>query len=176
MNQYRLELVYSKEVIAHKVKELASRISDDYRGKEPILIGVLKGVFIFFADLVRNLEIPIKIDFVRLKSYGDQDKSPGKVEIKKAWELPLKGKDVIVIEDIIDTGITLDFLLDRLRQDGVNSLKVCTLIDKKSRKVVEIDASYIGFELKEDLFVVGYGMDFAEEYRFLPEIFHIQTS
>jgi hypoxanthine phosphoribosyltransferase len=167
-----LKLLFAKKDIASTVARLAKEISVDYANKQLVLIGVLKGAFMFLADLVRQLTIPVEIEFMRITSYGSQKESSGEIIIKKDVELSLEGKDILIIEDIVDTGLSLSFLLDHLRAHNPSSLKVCALIDKKSRREVEAQVDYIGFEMDEG-FIVGYGIDFNEGYRALPEIFVI---
>jgi hypoxanthine phosphoribosyltransferase len=157
-----LKLLFSKKDIASTVARLAKEISVDYANKKVVLIGVLKGAFMFLADLVRQLTIPVEIEFIRIASYGSQKESSGEIIIKKDVEISLEGKDILIVEDIVDTGLSLSFLLDHLR----------ALIDKKSRREVEAQVDYIGFEMDEG-FIVGYGIDFNEGYRALPEIFVI---
>ena len=149
---------------------MAQEISTDYADKRVVLIGVLKGAFIFLADLVRQLTIPAEIEFVRIASYGAHKESSGEITIKKDVETSLEGKDVLVIEDIVDTGLSLTFLLDHLHANNPSSLKVCALVDKRSRREVEVQVDYTGFGMDEG-FIVGYGIDFNERYRVLPEIF-----
>ena len=167
-----LKLLFSKKDIASAVARLAKEISVDYANKKVVLIGVLKGAFMFLADLVRQLTIPVEIEFIRISSYGSQKESSGEIIIKKDVEISLEGKDILIIEDIVDTGLSLSFLLDHLRAHNPSSLKVCALIDKKSRREVAAQVDYIGFEMDEG-FIVGYGIDFNEGYRALPEIFVI---
>lgn len=165
-----LREVISKKEILKKVKELAQKIDKDYKNEPIVLIGTLKGAFIFLADLVRFLKNPnIQIDFVRVKSYGTSNTSSEKVEITKDLEISIEGKNVILIEDIVDTGITLKFLYEHLKKFNPKSLKICALIDKKERRKVNIPIDYKGFEIEKG-FLVGYGLDFAENYRHLPEI------
>lgn len=172
MKDEKLVLLYSKEDIARKVTDLANQISKDYDGKKVILICILKGAFIFLADLIRNLRIPLKIDFVRLASYGSQTRSLGDINITKDIELSIEGKDVVVVEDIVDTGLTTSYLIERLKAKKPNSLRLCVLIEKRERREVNIEADYVGFRLEEG-FIVGYGLDFDERYRHLPEIYKI---
>jgi len=169
----KLELLISEEEIRKKVKELAEQINRDYKDKKPILIGVLKGAFIFMADLIRELKIPVKVEFVRLKSYAGTE-TTGKVEVKLDIEENVKGKDVIVVEDIIDSGITIDFLTKKLIEKGVKSVAICALLDKPERRVVNVRVDYVGFKIPNK-FVVGYGLDFNEKYRELPAIYVVQT-
>ena len=165
-----LRLLFSKEEITEAVARLAQEISADYANKKVVLIGVLKGAFVFLADLVRQLTIPVEIEFIRIASYGSQKETLGKITVKKDVEIPLKGKDILVIEDIVDTGLSLTFLIDHLRAHNPSSLKVCALVDKNSRRKVEVQVNYTGFAMA-DGFIVGYGIDFNERYRALPEIF-----
>ncbi len=168
----KLNILISREEIKEIVKKLAEQISKDYEGKDLILVCILKGAFMFLSDLVRQLKIPVKIDFVRLASYGSQTKSSGLVEITKDIEIPIEGKDVLIIEDIVDSGRTLLFLKERLELSNPKSVKICALLDKKARREVEIEADYIGREI-ENVFVVGYGIDFNESFRNLPDIYYI---
>jgi len=172
MEAYRLNPLLSREQIASIVKGLADQISKDYSDRELVLVCILKGAFMFLSDLVRHLQIPVKIDFVRLASYGSGTKTSGRVEITKDIETPIEGKDVLVIEDIIDSGRTLQFLKDRLYLSNPRSVKICALLDKKARREVEIEVDYLGKDV-EDVFVVGYGIDFNEAYRNLPEIYYV---
>lgn len=172
MEKYQLHPLISREEIESIVKRLADQISKDYQGKELILICILKGAFMFLSDLIRHLRIPVKIDFVRLSSYGSQMRSSGQVEITKDIEVSIEGKEVLIIEDIIDSGLTLKFLKDRLSLSRPNSVKVCALLDKKARREVSIEPDYLGKAI-EDVFVVGYGIDVEECYRHLPEIYYV---
>jgi hypoxanthine phosphoribosyltransferase len=157
------------------VKDLAGRISGDYGQVDLVLVCVLKGGFMFLSDLVRRLQMPVQIDFVRLASYGSGMKSAGRIEITKDIEVSVEGKDVLVVEDIIDSGRTIRFLKERLALSNPRSIKVCTLLDKKARREVEMEADYIGKEV-DDVFIVGYGIDFNEAYRNLPEIYYVTTT
>jgi len=172
MEEYRLNPFISHEQIASIVKDLADQISKDYSGRELVLVCILKGAFMFLSDLVRHLQIPVQIDFVRLASYGTGMKTSGMIEITKDIEISLEGKDVLIIEDIIDSGRTLQFLRDRLSLSSPHSVKICALLDKKARREVEIEADYLGKEI-DNVFVVGYGIDFNETYRHLPEIYYV---
>jgi len=174
MEGYHLTPLLSKEQIESIVKDLADRISKDYDQREVVLVCILKGAFMFLSDLVRHLRMPLQVDFVRLASYGTGTKSSGRIEITKDVETPLEGKDVLIIEDIIDSGRTLLFLKERLSLANPRSLKVCALFDKKTRREVEIEGDYIGKEIK-DVFIVGYGIDFNEAHRNLPEIYYVTT-
>jgi len=168
----RLSRLLTAEEIASIVKSLADQISRDYIGKELILVCILKGAFMFLSDLIRHLRISVKVDFVRLSSYGAGLKSSGLVEISKDIEIPIEGKDVLIIEDIVDSGQTLQFLKERLALSHPRSIKICALLDKKARREVKIEADYLGKEI-EDIFIVGYGIDFNEDYRNLPGIYYV---
>jgi hypoxanthine phosphoribosyltransferase len=172
MEGYHLNPLLSREEIDSIVKKLAEQISRDYQEKELTLVCVLKGAFMFLSDLVRYLQLPVKIDFVRLASYGAGMKSSGTIEITKDVELPLEGRDVLIIEDIVDSGRTLLFLKDRLILANPRSVKICALLDKKARREVEIAVDYLGREV-DDVFIVGYGIDFNENYRSLPEVYYV---
>ncbi len=168
------EVLFSREQIGARVRELAAEISREYQGRELIVIGILKGAFIFMADLIRCLSIPCEVDFVRLASYGSGAASSGKVVLTKDIETSIKGKEILIVEDIVDTGLTLTFLVDWLRERNPRSLKVCALLDKRKRRLVPFEADYVGFTI-EDGFVVGYGLDFDEKSRFLPDICTIKN-
>jgi hypoxanthine phosphoribosyltransferase len=155
--------------IEARVAILAKKISSDYEGKEPILIGVLKGVVFFFSDLVMRMTIPSKMDFIRATSYGSGSTSSGVIRILKDVELPLKGEDVIIVEDIVDTGLTLDQMVRHLEAKGPASIKICALIDKSERRTKEVRIDYLGFEVPSG-FLIGYGLDYDERYRYLPDI------
>lgn len=165
-----LRLLFSREEIEEAVRRLGRQISSDYQGRRPLLIGVLKGAFVFLADLIRNLSIPVEVDFVRLSSYGAGMETSGVVRMGKDLEADVRGRDVIVVEDIVDTGISLKFLLEELSSRGPASLRVCALVDKKHRREVPVEVDYVGFEIERG-FIVGYGIDYAERYRELPEIY-----
>ena len=164
------ELYLSRETISTKVKELGQKISSDYAGKEPILIGILNGVVFFFADLVREMTIPSKIDFIRAASYGPGMTSSGTIRLTKDVELPIQGKHVIIIEDIVDTGLTLNRIVKKLKERDPGSIKICALIDKIERREKEIVIDYCGFQVKKG-FLAGYGLDYDEQYRYLPDIY-----
>jgi hypoxanthine phosphoribosyltransferase len=163
------KVIIPREEIANKVAELATQLRKDYRGKNPLLIGILKGSFVFMSDLVRAMNIPVEIDFVRLASYGAGKDSAGKVKLIKDVETPIKGRHVLVVEDIVDRGLTVRFLLDYLSFRKPASLKLCALFDKPSRRKVEVPIDYLGFTVP-DAFVVGYGLDLNEKFRHLPDL------
>jgi hypoxanthine phosphoribosyltransferase len=163
----------SRDEIARRVAELGERIGRDYAGPDLVMVGVLKGVFIFMADLVRALPFPVEVDFVRLCSYGAGTTTSGEVHITKDVELPLKDRDVLIVEDIVDTGLTLDFLRQHLLSHRPRSLKICCLIDKQERREVDVPLDYVGFVVEQG-FLVGYGLDCGEQSRTLPEIFVLE--
>ena len=163
------EILFSEEVINAKIKELAGRISDDYKGKDLLVVGVLKGSVIFAAELIKNITIPCEIDFMAVSSYGTSSETTGIVRILKDLDHEVSGKDIIIVEDIVDSGVTLDYLLNYLKGRKANSVEIVSLLTKLSRRKVDIDCKYIGFE-SPDEFIVGYGLDYAEKYRNLPFI------
>jgi hypoxanthine phosphoribosyltransferase len=163
------EVLISKEEISIMVKNLADRISRDYEGKELVLIGVLKGGFIFLADLIREITIPCMVDFISVSSYGSSTSSSGVVRIIKDTDIDIKGKHVLLVEDIVDTGLTLNHLKDLFKTRGPADVRVCTAFNKEARRKVESIVEYIGIEVP-DKFIVGYGLDYSEKYRNLPEV------
>ena len=172
-SQPQLKILISRDEIAKAIDRLAREIQRDYQGKQPLLISVLKGSFMFMADLIRQLDLPLELDFVRLSSYGAARESSGKVRIIQGVKTPVKGRDVLVIEDIVDSGITVSFLLNYLRKKQPASLKVCTLTDKPSRRRVPVPIDYRGFTVPNK-FIVGYGLDCDERFRNLPDIYLIE--
>jgi hypoxanthine phosphoribosyltransferase len=167
--QPQVKILIRRDQIAKAVDRLASEIKRDYQDKQPLLIGVLKGSFVFMADLIRQLDSPLELDFVRLSSYGAATESSGKVRVIQGVKTPVKGKDVLVIEDIVDTGITISFLLDYLKKKRPASLKLCALTDKPSRRKIPVPIDYLGFTVPNE-FVVGYGLDCDQRFRNLPDI------
>ena len=163
------EILLTPEQIASRVQELGAEITKDYQGKNLVVIGILKGALPFMADLIRQIKVPLRYDLMAVSSYGASTKTSGAVQILKDIEMVLEGEDVLVVEDIIDTGLTLSYLLRNLEARHPASLKVCTLLDKPSRREVEITPAYNGFVIP-DRFVVGYGLDYAERFRELPFI------
>lgn len=163
------KVLLSKEEIGREVKRLAQEINRDYRGRCPLLLGILKGSFVFMADLIRLLEIPVEIDSVSLSSYGSARVTSGQIKVVQGLRSPVKGRDVLVIEDIVDTGLTVGYLLDYLRKRKPASLKLCALFDKPSRRKTPVPIDYLGFTLP-DRFVVGYGLDYDEKFRRLPDL------
>jgi hypoxanthine phosphoribosyltransferase len=163
------EVLYSEEVIQKKVQELGAVVSRDYAGRNPLVICVLKGAFIFMADLSKNITIPIELDFMAVSSYGNSTRSSGEVKIVKDLDASVEGRDVLIVEDIIDSGLTLSYLIDVLERRNALSVNVVALFDKPGRRTVDLNADYTGFTIP-DAFVVGYGLDYAEKYRNLPYV------
>lgn len=168
----RLVLLFSRVQIAQRVTDLAASINADYLGRDLVLIGILRGAFVFLADLIRQLTIPVKIDFLGAASYGARTHTSGQVSITKGLQVPVAGRDVLLVEDIEDTGVTLQAIQNKLKELGPRSIKVCTLIDKRERRLVDMPLDYVGFEIAKG-FIVGYGIDYAEHYRNLPDIYRI---
>ena len=164
-----VKIMISEEEIDKKIAEMAKQISEDYAGKEIHMICVLKGGVFFMTELAKRITVPVSLDFMCAKSYGDGTVSIGTLKITKDLDEPIEGKDVLVVEDIIDTGNTLSHLMRYLGGSGVASLKLCTLLDKPERREKEINSDYVGFTIP-DAFVVGYGLDYAQKYRNLPYI------
>lgn len=169
MHEDIAEVLISEEQIQAKVAELGQQISRDYQGKHLLLLGTLKGAVPFIADLARAITLPLEIDYMAISSYGDSTQSSGVVRILKDLEGPVDRKHILVIEDIIDSGLTLHYLLDMIRRRNPLSLRICTLLDKQRERVQAIETSYVGFQIP-DRFVVGYGLDYAQRYRNLPYI------
>lgn len=167
----KIEVLISQEDLQKRIKELAKQIDTDYIGRELVLIGILKGSVIFMSELAKNIESNISIDFMEVSSYEGTE-STGKVKINKDVRNLIEGKDVIIVEDIIDTGRTLSSLIEYLKQKKPNSIKIATMLSKPSRRIIEVKVDYIGFEI-EDIFVIGYGLDYNEKYRNLPYIGYI---
>jgi hypoxanthine phosphoribosyltransferase len=162
-------ILITKEEIHREVFRLAQEISIDYEGKNPLLLGILKGSFVFMADLIRLLEIPLEIEFISLSSYGSAKVSSGKVKVVKGLRSPLEGRDVLVVEDIVDTGLSTSYLLDYLHKRKPASVKLCALLDKPARRKTAVHIDYLGITIP-DRFVVGYGLDVDEKFRNLPDL------
>lgn len=158
--------------IKKAVARLATEIRHDYQGKQPLLIGILKGSFVFMADLIRQLELPVEVDFVSLSSYGAGKQTSGNVRVVQGLRTPVRDRHVLVVEDIVDTGLTISFLLGYLRRKKPASLRLCALTDKPSRRQVPVDIDYLGFTVP-DKFIVGYGIDWNEKFRHLPDICYV---
>jgi hypoxanthine phosphoribosyltransferase len=165
--------VVTENEIKLKVAHIGKKISDDYRGSDIVLIGVLKGAFVFLSDLMRNLTIPVTVDFVGVSSYGNESCSSGKIRLTKDVSLEIKHKHVLIVEDIVDTGLTLSWLVEYLKSFGPRSLKICAFIDKAERREVEVHVDYRCCQVREG-FLVGYGLDYKEQYRELPAIYHLK--
>jgi len=163
------EVLYSADEIAQKVKEIGKKITEDYQGKELLLVCTLRGASIFFSDLVRNIDLDIKIDFIATTSYGASTKTSGEVKLTKDLNTPIVGKHVIIVEDIVDSGLTLKYVKRMLEARDPASVKICSILDKPSGRRTELTADYYGFVVP-DVFIVGYGLDYAERYRQLPDI------
>src|ERR671931_730772 len=161
------EILLDADAIAERVRELGAEIARDYAGREPVLVSILKGALPFLADLMRATPIPLALDFLEVSSYGAGTESTGAVRILKDLANPIEGRDVLVVEDILDTGHTLSYVFDHLRAQRPESVRLCVLLDKPARRVIPIEIDYRGFEIP-DKFVVGYGLDYAERYRNLP--------
>jgi len=168
-SQLKLHILFSRKEIEATVKKLASEIKEDYQDKSPLLIGILKGSFMFMADLIRQLDFPLEVEFIKLSSYGQGRESSGKVKVVQGLRSKIKGRHILVIEDIVDTGLTIGFLLDYLREKKPASLKLCALTDKPSRRRVSVTIDYLGFTVPNK-FIVGYGIDWDEKFRYLPDI------
>ncbi|CAK7041092.1 hypoxanthine phosphoribosyltransferase [Tissierella carlieri] len=162
-------VLVTEDEIEEKVKELGKQIMEDYKGKDLILVGILKGAVIFMSDLARNIKMPIGMDFMAVSSYGRSSTSTGEVRIIKDLDFSVENKDVLIVEDIIDTGYTLAYLTDNLKKRGAASVKVCTLLDKPERRKVDVSVDYLGFAIPDE-FVVGYGLDYSEIGRNLPYV------
>lgn len=163
------EIVFNEEIIQKRVRELGEKIAKDYAGEELVVVAVLRGSIIFVADLIRCIDLPVVLDTVALSSYYNGTDSSGRVKINKDLESSISGKNVLIVEDIADRGVTLKFLMEMLTVRKAKSIKTCTLLNKPSRRIVDVDLDYIGFEI-EDYFVIGYGLDFAQKYRNYPKI------
>lgn len=163
------QILFTEEELKQRVRELGEQITADYAGKEPVLVSVLRGSYIFMADLSRSIDRPCSIDFMSVSSYGKGTSSSGQVQITKDLSEPIEGKDLIIVEDILDSGNTLFYLMKVLETRKPASVRLCTLLDKPERRVKDIKADYVGFSVP-DAFVVGYGLDYAEMYRNLPYI------
>ena len=163
------EVLLTEEQILEKVRELGSAISKDYESKDLLIVGILKGSVLFASELIKNITIPCEIDFMAVSSYGNSTETSGVVRILKDLEHSIEGKDIIIVEDIIDSGVTLDYLLKYLTARKANSVEIVTLLTKPSRRKVDINVKYCGFEVPDE-FLVGYGLDYAEKYRNLPYV------
>jgi hypoxanthine phosphoribosyltransferase len=170
-----LKPLFSRQEIKKAVKRIGTAISRDYRGEEVVCVCILKGSFIFTSDLVREIKLPTTVDFMRVSSYGTGMSSKGEITITKDLEMDISGRNVLVIEDIVDSGLTLKWIRDALLARNPKSLKIVCLLDKKARREVDVPCDYVGLTI-EDGFIVGYGIDYAEQYRNLPEILVVEKS
>ena len=164
-----LEPLFSSEQIQTRISELGAEIARDYAGRNPLLLGVLKGAVIFLSDLMRAVDLRLGVEFMAISSYGEATRSSGEVKIVKDLDVPIEGRDILIVEDIVDTGLTLSYLMANLRSRGAESVKLAALLNKQERRIREVQIDYLGFTIP-DAFVVGYGLDFAERYRNLPYI------
>lgn len=162
-------VLFSEEQIAEKIKEIGAQISKDYEDKNPLIISVLRGSFIFMADLCRAVTVPCEVDFMSASSYGAGSVSSGEVKIVKDLDTSVEGRHIIVVEDILDSGRTLSYLLKNLEARGAESIALCTFLDKPDRRVIPVDVDYCGFTVPDE-FIVGYGLDYAQKYRNLPYV------
>lgn len=169
MKQDIQEILFSEEVLNKRIKELANEISKDYEGKSLVVVGILKGSVLFAAELIKNISVKCEIDFMAVSSYGSSTETSGVVRILKDLDSSIEGKDILLVEDIVDTGITLSYLLKYLQARKANSIEIVSLLNKPVRRKTDLDVKYIGFEVP-DGFIVGYGIDYAEKYRNLPFI------
>ncbi len=173
-SQSNPRVLFSREEIEATVKRLAGEIRRDYHDKHPLLIGILKGSFVFLADLIRRLDFPLEVEFIRVSSYGQSANSSGKVKVVQGLRAKAKGRHVLVIEDIVDTGITISFLMAYLARKKPASLKLCALTDKPSRRQIPVTIDYLGFTVPNK-FIVGYGIDWDEKFRYLPDICFVEV-
>lgn len=169
MHPHVEKILLDEEQIKERVKQLGQQITEDYKDENILVVGILKGAMIFLADLVRNIDVPTSFDFMAVSSYGAGTVSSGVVRIMKDLDKSIEGKHVIIVEDIVDTGLTLQYLVENIRSRGPASLKLCTLLDKPDRRKVDVPVDYKGFSIPDE-FVVGYGLDYNERYRNLPYI------
>ncbi len=165
-------LVLSRNELRERIHELGAQISEDYKNRDLVAVGILNGAFIFLADLIRTLSIPLEVDFIRVASYDNDSSSSGNVRLTKDVELNIKGKDILLVEDIVDTGTTLTWLQDFFAKRSVRSVRTCVLLDKRERREIDVTIDYAGFSDKEG-FLIGYGLDYAQQYRHLSDIFHL---
>lgn len=163
------QILLSEQAIGKMVAELGAKITNDYQGKNLLLVSILKGSIVFMADLMRAIDLPCRIDFMSVSSYGNNARSSGVVQIIKDLQMPIEGYDLLLVEDILDSGKTLSYLINILAERHPRSIRICTLLDKPSRRQAPVQADYVGAEIP-DAFVVGYGLDYAEQYRNLPYI------
>lgn len=169
MNNDIKKILIEEKELQDKVAELGAKITQDYKGKDLLIICVLKGAVVFLGDLVRKIDLPLDMDFMAVSSYGANTKSSGVVRILKDLDENIEGKHVLIVEDIIDSGLTLAYLIENLKSRGPETVEICTILDKKERRTIDLDIKYTGFSVPDE-FVVGYGLDYAEKYRNLPYV------
>lgn len=164
------KILVKQEDIRERVREMGEKITADYKGKAPVMVCILKGASVFFSDLCREIDLPLTMDFMAISSYGSATKTSGVVRVLKDLDNDIVGKDVILVEDIVDTGVTLNYLMKMLEQRGASSIRICTLLDKPGRRIIEgLKADYCCFDIPDE-FVVGYGLDYDQRYRNIPDI------
>ncbi|RPJ64220.1 MAG: hypoxanthine phosphoribosyltransferase [Dehalococcoidia bacterium] len=168
-----LKVLISQEEISKAIDRIAAEIRRDYKNEDPLMIGILKGSFIFMSDLIRKIDIPLEIDFVGLSSYGSGTESSGKIKVSSRLSRPVKDRHIIVVEDIIDTGLTTQHFIEHLKKEKAASIRLCALTEKPSRRKTETKIDYLGFTVP-DKFIVGYGIDMDEKYRYLPDICYLE--
>ncbi len=169
MNSDISEYLFSETQIQERIKQLAEKITNDYRSKNPVIISILKGGFVFMADLVRQIDLPVELDFMAISSYGSGTASSGVVKIKKDIDIDISGRDVIIVEDIVDSGLSLQYIRDYIGKHNPSSIRICVLLDKPAAHKLDVTFEYVGFNIGNE-FVVGYGLDYNERYRNLPYI------
>lgn len=169
MNKDIKKILIAEDELQAKVKELGAKITEDYQGKDLLLVCVLKGAVLFVSDLMKRIDLPLEIDFMAISSYGSNTQSSGVVRILKDLNQSIEGRNVLIVEDIIDSGLTLSYLAENLKARGPESVEICTILDKPDRRTTSLDIKYTGFQIPDE-FVVGYGLDYAEKYRNLPYI------
>lgn len=170
---HRLTVLLTQEAVAREVQRLAQEIEKEYQGKRPLLVGILKGSFVFLADLIRAMNVSLTLDFLRLSSYGSGTTTSGMVRVIRGLGVPARGRHVLVVEDIVDSGLTIQAAIRYLARQGPASLRLCSLLDKPARRQVPVTIDYCGFTVP-DYFLVGYGLDLAEEYRYLPGVYRLE--
>jgi hypoxanthine phosphoribosyltransferase len=169
MNKDMKKILIDEDTLQAKVKELGAKITEDYMGKDLLIVCVLKGAVIFVSDLMKRIDLPLEVDFMAISSYGADTKTSGVVRILKDLNAGIEGRHILIVEDIIDSGLTLSYLVENLKARGPKSVEICTILDKPDRRVAKIDIKYTGFQVPDE-FVVGYGLDYAEKYRNLPYV------
>lgn len=167
------KILFTREELAEKNRELGEKISEDYKDKDLLVVSLLKGAFVFTADLVREIEVPVEIDFMTTSSYGHEEESTGKVKLISDINTAVEGRDVLIVDDIMDSGYTMEKVKDYLASKNPSSIKICTMLDKPSRRQVDLEPDYVGFSIP-DLFIVGYGLNYGDHYRNIPYIFSFE--